>query len=106
MTHNEVLDLVIFVMKVSAFILGATFCWRYSRRNWRSSPEGWHLMSFTALVATFMLFTALGDYLEWSDPNIIHDGDYAARPYVEIVLYSAINYLLLKRNELLHADKV
>ena len=106
MTYYEVLDLIIFILKVSGFVLGVTFCWRYSRRNWRSSPEGWHLMSFTALIATFMLFAALGEYLEWADPNITHDGDYAARPYVGIVLYSAINYLLLKRNELLHEDKV
>lgn len=106
MTYYEVLDLIIFILKVSGFVLGVIFCWRYSKRSWRSTPEGWHLMSFTALISAFMFFAALGDYLEWADPNINHDGDYSARPYVGIVLYSAINYLLYKRNELLRDENV
>lgn len=105
MTYNEFLDLIIFVLKASGFILGAVFCIRYSKRPWRSTPEGWHLMSFTALIATFMLFAAIGDFLVWADPMVIRDGDYGARRYVGIVLYTAINFLLFKRNELLRDGK-
>ena len=105
MTYNEFLDLIIFALKVSGFILGAVFCIRYSKRPWHSTPEGWHLMSFTALIATFMLFAVIGDYLIWADPMVTRDGDYAARRYVGIVLCGAVNYLLLKRNELLRGGK-
>jgi len=102
------LDLVGMVFRFLTFLFAATFIVRYSRRPWRSLPEGRHLMGFTCLVAAFMLWSLVNNIAAWLDPQpptIRPDGKWPGRELVACVLFGFTAWYMYKRNTLLNPQR-
>lgn len=90
------------VARTAALVLALLFAYRYSRRPWRSTREGRHLMSFTLIVAGFMFYATLNHVVAVLDTvPAMPDGHYPGREVAGLVLYMLVAWELYQRNRLL-----
>lgn len=92
--------------RVVALVFAAMFVIRYSRRAWRSLPEGRHLMGFSVIVLCFNLLGVVNSITAWLDADSVGGhfrpaGDYPGRDEITVLLYAAVAYFMWERNRLL-----
>lgn len=90
------------VARTVALVLAVMFAWRYSRRPWRTTREGRHLMSFTLIVAAFLVYATVNNVVTFLDayPST-PDGSYPGREVIGLALYMLVAWELYQRNRLL-----
>lgn len=96
--------IIITTLRVAATILAIVFVARYSRDNWRSTPEGRHLMHFSTIVAGFGVLANTNAGIAWLDdtPTPGHlDGDYPGRYLIIGAFYGLVAWSMWERNRLL-----
>ena len=92
------------VLRTLGMIFAGAFVVRYSRQPWRSTAEGRHLMSFSAIVAAFLAYATINNVMAWLDPTLPPehaDGDYPGRLLFGVALYGFVAWAMWRRNHLL-----
>lgn len=101
---NQVMFVAAVTLRTAAMIFALSFVIRYWHLPWRSTPEGRHLMSFSAVVAcTLAVATAnqLVAYLDNVPAAPRDDGAYPGRIEISVILYIWIAFEMWRRNRLL-----
>jgi amino acid transporter len=103
-SYHEFISLLGFIMRMLTMIFAGVFVVRYSRRRWRTLPEGRHLMGFSLVVFLFMVWSTVNTYMAWSDehpPQVNPDGDWYGREEVAVILFGFTAFYMYQRNKLL-----
>lgn len=92
--------------RVIALLFAGTFVIRYNRRNWRSLPEGRHLMGFSLVVVAFNVLGVINSITAWLDADSVGGqfrpaGDYLGRDEITVLLYAAVAYFMYRQTRLL-----
>lgn len=92
------------IFRTAGLIFSVSFVLRYLRLPWRSTVEGRHLMSFSTVVALFLLYATVNNIAAYFDSYVPPghvDGDYFGRLPIAVLLYGWVAYEMWKRNHLL-----
>lgn len=92
------------LLRLVTLVFTTIFIVRYSRRPWRTLPEGRHLMGFSCVVWAFMLFSVVNNFAAWMDPTpptVRPDGYWPGRELTAVILFGFTAWYMYKRNALL-----
>ena len=90
------------ILRAVALVLAVVFTVRYSKRPWKQTAEGHHLMAFTIIVAAFLAYASVNNLVAYIDPTQpVADGPYHGRQVIGVLLYAAVAWELWQRNRLL-----
>ena len=101
---NQALFVLTIALRTIGMILAIVFAARYSRDQWRSTPEGRHLMWFSLIVAGFLAYATANNIAAWVDdyvPPGIVDGNYPGRLELGAIFYGWMAWAMWQRNRLL-----
>lgn len=98
---ETILNVLCVVLSFAAFLLSASFCYRYYKHRWRSLEAGRYLMYSTLLVAVVMLYATFNSVAIAVDDLNQTDGDYPGRRVFAIVIYAVLCFTLRHQHQML-----